>query len=69
MWAKVNCQRSKHNRRWRRPYDMLAEATHGEIVVERGKEATTSLAGLNYLKTKAPVRNEVDSEKYHNAVE
>ncbi|RZR75171.1 hypothetical protein BHM03_00050957 [Ensete ventricosum] len=24
---------SEHNRRWRRPYDVLVEATHGEIVV------------------------------------
>ncbi|RZR74882.1 hypothetical protein BHM03_00045488 [Ensete ventricosum] len=23
------------NRRWRRPYDVLAEATHGEVVVRR----------------------------------
>ncbi|RWW78646.1 hypothetical protein BHE74_00013127 [Ensete ventricosum] len=32
-WTKVNCQRNENNRRWRRPYDVLAEATHGEIVV------------------------------------
>ncbi|RZS15673.1 hypothetical protein BHM03_00047533 [Ensete ventricosum] len=30
-WAKVNYQRSECNWRWRRPYDVLAEATHGEI--------------------------------------
>ncbi|RWV79661.1 hypothetical protein GW17_00059174, partial [Ensete ventricosum] len=41
--------------RWRRPYDVLAEATHGEVVVrvvERGKEATTSPVGLSYPKAK-----------------
>ncbi|RRT36266.1 hypothetical protein B296_00049374 [Ensete ventricosum] len=25
------------NRRWRRPYDVLAEATHGEVVVRENK--------------------------------
>ncbi|RRT35268.1 hypothetical protein B296_00042481 [Ensete ventricosum] len=32
-WPNVNCQMSEHNRRWWRPYDLLVEATHGEIVV------------------------------------
>ncbi|RRT35225.1 hypothetical protein B296_00029196 [Ensete ventricosum] len=26
-------ERTKKNRRWRRPYDVLAKATHGEVVV------------------------------------
>ncbi|RWW58718.1 hypothetical protein BHE74_00034392 [Ensete ventricosum] len=43
------------NRRWRRPYDVLAEATHGEVVVrvvERGEKATTSPVELSYPKAK-----------------
>ncbi|RZS21321.1 hypothetical protein BHM03_00053948 [Ensete ventricosum] len=41
------------NRRWQRSYEVLAEATHGEvIVVKRGEEATTSSMGLNYPKAK-----------------
>ncbi|RWV95981.1 hypothetical protein GW17_00041345, partial [Ensete ventricosum] len=35
MGGQVNCQKSEHNRSWRRPYNVLAEATHGEIVVRR----------------------------------
>ncbi|RWW12360.1 hypothetical protein GW17_00023977 [Ensete ventricosum] len=38
-------------------------------VVERGEEATTSLVGLNYPKSKASVRKEVDSEEHHSATE
>ncbi|RWV87523.1 hypothetical protein GW17_00050473 [Ensete ventricosum] len=54
------------NQRWRRPYNVLAEATSGEVVVrncyedtvvskqvvERGEEATTSPVGLSYPKAK-----------------
>ncbi|RRT39249.1 hypothetical protein B296_00050805 [Ensete ventricosum] len=43
------------NRRWRRPYEVLVEVTHGEVVVrvvERGEEATTSPVGLSYPKVK-----------------
>ncbi|RWW01479.1 hypothetical protein GW17_00035479 [Ensete ventricosum] len=57
------------NRRWRRPYDVLAEATHGEVVVrviERGEEVTTSPEGLSFPKAIASVRKEVDSEERHN---
>ncbi|RRT37286.1 hypothetical protein B296_00015123 [Ensete ventricosum] len=50
------------NRKWQRPYDVLAEATHGEVVncyedtivlkqvVERSEEATMSPVGLSYPK-------------------
>ncbi|RWV88302.1 hypothetical protein GW17_00049624 [Ensete ventricosum] len=30
--GELSRERTK-NRRWRRPYEMLAEATHGEVVV------------------------------------
>ncbi|RWW46760.1 hypothetical protein BHE74_00047287 [Ensete ventricosum] len=40
-----------------------------EASVERGKEATTSPEGLNYLKSKVSIRKEVDSEEPHGAVE
>ncbi|RWW60013.1 hypothetical protein BHE74_00033022 [Ensete ventricosum] len=38
-------------------------------VVERGEEATTSLEGLSYPKSKASVRREVDSEECQSAAE
>ncbi|RWW51529.1 hypothetical protein BHE74_00042121 [Ensete ventricosum] len=37
-WTKVNCQSSEHNRRWRRPYDVLVEATHREIRYDQSDE-------------------------------
>ncbi|RWW13284.1 hypothetical protein GW17_00023011 [Ensete ventricosum] len=60
------------NRRWRRPYNVLVEVTHGEVVVrvvERGEEATTSPEGLSYPKAIASIRKEVDSEERHSAAE
>ncbi|RRT31422.1 hypothetical protein B296_00053921 [Ensete ventricosum] len=49
--GKLPRERTK-NRRWRRPYEVLAEATYGEVVVERGEEATTSPVALSYPKAK-----------------
>ncbi|RWV96156.1 hypothetical protein GW17_00041152 [Ensete ventricosum] len=45
------------NRRWRRPYEVLAKATRREVitreyVVERDEEATMSPEGLSYPKAK-----------------
>ncbi|RRT32653.1 hypothetical protein B296_00015157 [Ensete ventricosum] len=45
------------------------EVWHEGVVVERGEEATTSLVGLSYLKSKASVRKEVDSKEHHSAAE
>ncbi|RWW52758.1 hypothetical protein BHE74_00040805, partial [Ensete ventricosum] len=41
-WAKVNCQRNEHNRRWQRP--------HIEILWEEAKELHKT--GVNGLLTK-----------------
>ncbi|RZR93622.1 hypothetical protein BHM03_00022177 [Ensete ventricosum] len=38
-------------------------------VVKRGEEATTSPEGLSYLKSKASIRKEMDSEERHSAAE
>ncbi|RWW27894.1 hypothetical protein GW17_00007662 [Ensete ventricosum] len=62
------CQlpRERTNRKWRRPYDVLAEATHGEVV---GRGSDNDSSGAQLPKSKASVRKEVDSEERHSAAE
>ncbi|RWW27838.1 hypothetical protein GW17_00007713 [Ensete ventricosum] len=51
--GKLLRERTK-NQRWRRPYEVLPEATHGEVILP---------------KSNAPVRKKVDSEEHHSALE
>ncbi|RWW49930.1 hypothetical protein BHE74_00043843 [Ensete ventricosum] len=57
---KGELSRERTNQKWRRPYDVLAEAPHGEVVV-RWESATQ--------KSKVLVRKEMDSEECHSAAE
>ncbi|RRT35896.1 hypothetical protein B296_00021219 [Ensete ventricosum] len=72
------------NRRWRRPYEVLAKATRREVVVRgellgghsgveaggrKGRGSDDESGGAQLPKSKASVRKEVDSEEHHSATE
>ncbi|RRT31567.1 hypothetical protein B296_00058598 [Ensete ventricosum] len=43
-------ERTKNNQRWRRPYDVLAETTHGEVKVDSGEHHSVAEVDLPIAK-------------------